>query len=163
MKKMIKASEYPLLDNAVDRYLPSNGEGDTKASQVVTALNKLMYKWYNDGDVFDNHYGLEGFSNDLSSYANWLYGNIPGAKAVLEQIFFCTSDNRYERLLKDLLSVCADPEDLEKLNQQPKEGSIYDAEGPFSVDFEDERDYYDDSYDEYDYDDEDYDEYEEDW
>ena len=42
------------------KYLPERGEGETKATQIVTALNKLIYKWYNDGDVFDNTYHLEG-------------------------------------------------------------------------------------------------------
>lgn len=58
-----------------NKYLPDRDEGKTKASQVVTAVNKLIYKWYNDGDVFDNHYFLAGWWNDLSSYANWLYEN----------------------------------------------------------------------------------------
>lgn len=42
---------------ADEKYLPCRGEGETKATQIVTAINKLVYKWYNDGDVFDNtHY-----------------------------------------------------------------------------------------------------------
>ena len=53
-------------------YLPARGEGETKATQIVTAVNKLVYKWYNDGDVFDNTGALSGWANDLSSYANWL-------------------------------------------------------------------------------------------
>lgn len=52
------------------KYMPDYGEGETIASQAVTAVNKLIYKWYNDGDVFDNTKYLEGWWNDLSSYAN---------------------------------------------------------------------------------------------
>ena len=60
----------------IEEYMPWRGEGDTKASQVATAVNKLIYKWWNDGDVFDNvHSGMDGWVNDLSSYANWLEKN----------------------------------------------------------------------------------------
>ena len=51
------------------------GEGEDKGTQIAIATSKLVYKWFNDGDVFDNTYYLEGWANDLSSYANWLYYN----------------------------------------------------------------------------------------
>ena len=63
---------YDKFDGLMDKYLPMHGEGETKATQIVTAVNKLVYKWYNDGDVFDNTLHLEGWANDLSDYANWL-------------------------------------------------------------------------------------------
>src|SRR5574344_1941687 len=57
----------------IDKYLPSEGEGDTKATQLSTAVSKLVYKWFNDGDVPDNvHSRLAGWANDISSYANWI-------------------------------------------------------------------------------------------
>ena len=68
-------SYFDKFDGIIDKYLPTKGEGETKATQIVTAINKLIYKWYNDGDVFDNTYHLEGWANDLSDYANWLYEN----------------------------------------------------------------------------------------
>ena len=53
-------SYFDKFETINDRYLPSQGEGETKATQVVTAVTKLVYKWYNDGDVYDNTYALEG-------------------------------------------------------------------------------------------------------
>ena len=63
---------FDRFEGIEDKYLPVQGEGETKASQIVTAVAKLVYKWYNDGDVFDNTHHLEGWANDLSDYANWL-------------------------------------------------------------------------------------------
>ena len=63
-----------------DSYLPDTGEGDTMATQICTAVNKLIYGWYNDGDVYDNTYMIDGWCNDLSSYANWLYGHVSASK-----------------------------------------------------------------------------------
>lgn len=45
---------YNKYDDILEEYLPSTGEGDSLASQMVTAVNKLIYKWYNDDDVYDN-------------------------------------------------------------------------------------------------------------
>ena len=79
---------YDRFNELNDKYLPSQGEGETEATQAITAINKLVYKWYNDGDVYDNvNSGLSGWANDLSSYANWLHKNIDGASEILERIF----------------------------------------------------------------------------
>ena len=62
MKRYIKASDSPVgVDWSYFRkfepfnrqYLPDRGEGDTLATQAATAVTKLVYKWYNDGDVYD--------------------------------------------------------------------------------------------------------------
>ena len=57
---------------ANEKYLPRWGEGETKATQIVTAISQLVYRWYNDGDVFDNSYLLDGWCDYLPSCANWL-------------------------------------------------------------------------------------------
>lgn len=111
------------------KYLPSYGEGETLASQAVTAVNKLVYKWYNDGDVFDNTKYLEGWVNDLSSYANWLYKHTDRAK-MLENIFVISTNSEYEDLLKELADAVLDPDWL-KTMEKPAEGSIYNCDGPF--------------------------------
>ena len=143
-----------------DMFLPASGEGDTKATQLVTAINKLIYKYYNDGDVFDNTNGiLEGWANDLSSYANWIRKYIPGSERVLDSVYDCFNGREYEDLLRDLADEFLDLEDLENLNNEPKVGSIYDCEGPYEFnEFEDDDEYDEDDYpyedendDEYDY------------
>lgn len=121
----------PKLDKAIEIYMPSRGEGETLASQCVTAVNKLVYKWWNDGDVYDNvHSGLQGWANDLSSYANWLFEHNIGAD-ILYRIYRINTEREYEELLEDLCDNVLDEKDLEELNKQPTEGSIYKCAGPF--------------------------------
>lgn len=129
-----RAWNDPNYNMATGMYLPSTGEGDTFANQVVTAVNKLVYKWYNDGDVFDNTHGMEGWGNDLSSFANWLYKYIPQSRKVLEGIYMCVTDSRYEVILSQLVRACLDTEDLENWDNLPKKGSIYNCDGPFTFD-----------------------------
>lgn len=124
-----------------DDYLPATGEGNNAAQQAVTAVTKLVYKWYNDGDVYDNQYGLAGWWNDLSSYANWLHkyaGHVEASgrtvSELLESIYGIRSKGSYEDLLKELADHILDLDTLEELTKKYEgttQGSIYSCEGPF--------------------------------
>ena len=131
------------------KYLPKRGEGENQATQTVTAVNKLVYKWYNDGDVFDNTGALAGWANDLSSYANWLrkYTN---AADILDRIYQCFTEGDYEDLLKALADRLLDDERLERMAHRGKVDSVYEAEGPYRFEWRDDDD------DEDDWEDEDY-------
>lgn len=147
-KKVVASNvmDDPLKDN-INEYLPRQGEGNTMASQIATAVAKIIYKWYNDGDVYDNVSSpMEGWANDISSFANWLYKYVPGMKVVLEDIFDCYSDDEYEDILYNILQTTGDREDLENWDKQPKQGSVYNCDGPFAwrdpYEEEEEDDYY---------------------
>lgn len=136
---------FDKFDKYCDLYMPSMGEGDTLASQLVTATAKLIYKWYNDGDVFDNTGSLDGWANDLSSYANWIYKYFPKCRRILYSVCGCCCGGDYEELLQDLADRVFDSNRLEELNSHPKEGSIYDCDGPFKfIEYcdDDDDDYY---------------------
>ena len=149
-------SAFNKFSDEFDAYLPDMGEGDTKASQVATAVSKLVYKWFNDGDVYDNNYYMEGWCNDLSSYAKWLYKYIPETKSILDGIESCHSDSDYEKLLYTLCEVCADPQELTAIDHESAVGSVYECDGPYSFTeySEDEDDDWDDDWDEEDDEDE---------
>lgn len=125
-----------------NKYMPACGEGETVASQAVTSVIKLIYKWYNDGDVFDNTAYLEGWCNDLSSYANWLYNHTDRSK-VLDNIYVISTGSEYEDLLKELAESILDESWL-STQERPKEGSIYACNGRFKFveyGFDEEEDY----------------------
>ena len=133
---------YDKFDALSDKYLPMRGEGETKATQIVTAVSKLIYKWYNDGDVFDNTYTLEGWANDLSDYANWLYEHTD-TDTILAKIANCFTHSDYEDLLKELADNLLDEEYLAKQNEVEKVGTIYECDGIFRyVEFEEEEEEY---------------------
>lgn len=113
-----------------DEYLPPHGDGDNKGTQAATALCKLIYKWFNDGDVFDNQYNLKGWANDISGSANWLYAYIPGTEPILNRIKKISSDEEYTDLLFDLISY-VDPM-IPGLAKEEKIGDAYDEAGPFA-------------------------------
>ena len=138
---------FDKFDGLVNKYMPARGEGETVASQAVTAVCKLIYKWYNDGGVFDNTSvnGLRGWVNDLSSYANWLVSHTDGKADCLYDIFDLRTFGEYENLLKELADTVLDEEWLKTVERE-KEGTIYECEGPFK--FEIDEDNFDEEEDE---------------
>ena len=126
---MVDWSYYDRFDGVNERFLPSYGEGENQATQVATAVNKLIYKWYNDGDVYDNRAYLTGWCNDLSSYANWLAANTDCGE-LLNTITDCICEDDYEELLKMLADNLLNEEVLEAYEQKPKVGSVYECDGP---------------------------------
>lgn len=133
---------YDKFDGINEKYLPERGEGETVATQIVTAVNKIIYKWYNDGDVFDNTHHMEGWANDLSDYANWLYENTKDAWKILNKISDCISDSEYEDLLQELADKLLNEEYLAEQNKLEKVGTIYNCNGKFKYKEEAEEEYY---------------------
>ena len=125
---------YDKFEAVNEKYLPAQGEGETLATQITTAVNKLVYKWYNDGDVYDNTHHLNGFANDLSSYANWLYKNTKDAWRILNKIKCCMNDEEYEDLLQELTDKLLDEAYLDEQNEYKKVGTIYNCDGKFKYD-----------------------------
>lgn len=119
---------FDKFEKVTDKYMPARGEGDTTASQIVTAINKLVYKWYNDGDVYDNTWTMEGWCNDLSSCANWLYKYANAT--ILCEIENCFTHADYELLLKELADTFFNEDVLAKYEME-KIGTIYECDGQF--------------------------------
>lgn len=138
---------FDRFDELMERYLPVRGQGETVATQIVTAVCKLVYKWYNDGDVFDNNYCLTGWCNDLSSYANWLaeYSGDSRTQGILNGISDCYNGDDYEELLKRLYDNLLTAEHLGKMDKVKMQGDIYKCKGEFSfTEYDDDGDEYDD-------------------
>lgn len=54
----IRESDKP-LQTAFELLVPDEGKADTEAGEIVRAANRLLYRAYNDGDVFYDGYGIE--------------------------------------------------------------------------------------------------------
>jgi len=125
-----KWSDFRKFAEILDKYLPDEGEGDTVATQISTAVSKLIYKWFNDGDVYDNTYYLKGWANNLSSWANWLCNYLdPKVKRILEGIKNVKSKDGYTNLLYDLNEYIV--KIIDNYSSDPKIGSVYECRGPF--------------------------------
>lgn len=54
----IQNSSNP-IQTAFEELVPNSGAAETKAGELVRAMMKLLYRDYNDGDVFYEGYGIE--------------------------------------------------------------------------------------------------------
>ena len=118
--------ENSLYGILTDKYLPSEGQGESKASQLVTAANKIIYGWYNNGDT------ISGNGNDLTSYANWIdqYIKEPEIRKILKDDYIDYSDVDYlSEIILPLIKFVFREDFLEGLASQGAEDSIYSCEG----------------------------------
>ena len=116
-------SSYGIL---IDKYLLSVGQGENKASQLVTAANKIIYGWYNNGDT------ISGNGNDLTSYANWIdkYIKEPEIRKILKDNFIDYNDTYYlSEIILPLIKFVFREDFLEGLASQEIEGDIYECQG----------------------------------
>lgn len=67
---------------AFELLVPANGKCDTLAGELIRAINKIMYRDWNDGDVFYEGYGLE----TAGAPAAFIADKIPEANTKLESI-----------------------------------------------------------------------------
>ena len=116
-------SSYSIL---TDKYLPAMNQGKNKASQLVTAANKIIYSWYNNGDT------ISGDGNDLISYANWIDRHIkePEIRKILKDDFIDYNDTYYlSEIILPLIKFVFREDFLEGLASQEVEGDIYECQG----------------------------------
>ena len=116
-----------LYGHLTDQYMPSRGQGENKAQQLVTATNKILYKWYNDGDTIDCN------GNYLTSYANWIETNFKDTKSIFDAaVGIGYNDDAYiTDVLIPLTKFTFNESLLSELEKQSSVGSIYNYDGRF--------------------------------
>lgn len=45
------------FDELFDKYVPACGKANTLGGEIVRAINRIVYRYYNDGDTVDRYYG----------------------------------------------------------------------------------------------------------
>lgn len=126
---MIGWTKFVRFNTILDKYMSDYGEGDNMASQITAAINKIIFKYYNTGDIFDTTYNLLGMFEDLSDYANWLYINAKITE--LDEIKIIKTEEEYEELLYKIASKYLTDGFLSQYKDKPAVDSIYKMKGPF--------------------------------
>lgn len=45
------------FDELFDKYVPACDKANTLGGEIVRAINRIVYRYYNDGDTVDRYYG----------------------------------------------------------------------------------------------------------
>ena len=90
------------VDRAFHLLVPAEGKCTTLAGELIRAINRIMYRDWNDGDVFYEGYGLE----TAGAPAAFIADKIPEADEKLQQIAEDgLEDKYYTEALEDVASI----------------------------------------------------------
>lgn len=62
-------NRYELWGDLFDEFVPGEGAADTMGGEIIRAVNRVIYRWENDGDKFNQGYGLETCASDAAFLA----------------------------------------------------------------------------------------------
>tara|TARA_Y100000361_G_C11149290_1_gene340068 strand:- start:496 stop:1473 length:978 start_codon:yes stop_codon:yes gene_type:complete len=126
--------------------VPGSGNADTIEGEILRAINRIVYRYYNDGDFFYRGYGTETAGPAHSFLIN--SNDIPfQLQSTLTSTFNKAIDapeEGYERLIKFALEQILDYIEGKDGNYTKSNENMFD----YPSEFEDEEDYDDDYYDE---------------
>jgi len=141
----LEARNEPLFDKLV----PGQGTAETLEGEMLRAVNRLVYRYYNDGDKYNEGYGTETAGPAHSFLVNAVHPLRAKMDSIMDEEF--KSDGEYERMLKEVLGLILDYiESKEGEYTKNTQGDIFNYPSEFE-NMEEEEDY--DDYDDYDDDD----------
>lgn len=106
MSKYVQIEE---LSNSIEplrnKYVPAMGAAETLGGEIIRALDRITYRYYNDGDKVDEGYGIE----TVNSSFRFLRSALPyAARKVANIELTMLDDDRYEERLVNLWTVTLD-------------------------------------------------------
>ncbi len=132
-----------------DKLVPGQGDAETVEGEMLRAINRIVYRFYNDGDKYFEGYGTETAGPAHSFLVN---ANHPLKSAMIKLFDEPSGDNSYERMLKDVLDMILDYiESRQGKYTKNTLGGMFDYEPEFEEEDDDYDDYDDDYYDDDDY------------
>jgi len=138
-----------------DTLVAPQGSSETIEGEILRAVNKLAYRFYNDGDKFYEGYGTE----TVGGVAVFLKTS-PEIPSELRSLFSETldsmessyNDTAYEKGLKTIVGAALDFIESKEGNYTPTQEDMLDYESEWEEEEEDDDyDYYDDDDEDYDY------------
>lgn len=136
------------LDLLFDALVPTEGKCETVAGEIVRAMAKVIYRYYNDGDYFFMGYGLETAAPAIAYLENRYEDIISDAYDIATKYTDYLSDKEleksYENFLNDMVvaivqDIQAHPELLTEPNDddylKTDTEQIVDAQPLFTYDF----------------------------
>ena len=140
-----------------DKLVPNSGASKFAEGEMIRALNRLIYRFYNDGDKFFEGYGTETAGPAHSFLVNSDQinrGEQRKFEALFDSVVGTYDDNEYEKMLLKLANlVMSYVEGIPEDQYQELGREMFDFEPEYEEEEEDDDDFY------YDYDDDDEEDY----
>ena len=133
-----------------DKLVPGSGDSETVEGEMIRAINRIIYRFFNDGDYFYKGYGAEtaGPAHSFLINSNQIPFDIQSTLTSTFDKAMGADEDGYERLIKFALEKVVDHVEATPEDEYTKlDRGMFDFE-PEYEDEEEDDDYYDDYYDE---------------
>ena len=123
----IRESDKPII-TAHDLLVPNTGKAETLAGELVRAMMRLLYRDYNDGDVFYEGYGIETCGEAVAFLCN----KLPDLEYLFSDIAErALKDDKYTNALNDIADGV-----LNAIYEEPSLAATKNTENMFDYDGE---------------------------
>ena len=121
------------FEELCDKYVPAWGKANTLGGEILRAINRIVYRYYNDGDTIDWYYG--GNYNLLRACDTFLKAYCPAYHSLSNINELDYEKNLCDRLKKVFDYLVANPNVFEIANSidcvanapyEPRESEDYD-------------------------------------
>jgi hypothetical protein len=135
------------LQNYFSKLVPTSGNAKTIEGEMIRAINRIIYRAYNDGDYFWEGYGTESVAPALSFLVNSRSIPIEVRRQLIdiERETVGEKDERYENLIFQMAEVIINYIDSKNGEYTESNEDMWDYESEYEEEEEeDEDDYYED-------------------
>lgn len=94
------SSDKDKVNALFDILVPDSGKSDTLAGEIIRAVTRIGYRWYNDGDYFYTGYGLETCGPDAAFLADIIGGDT--FDLIVDATDNMGDEQRYDMFIEDL-------------------------------------------------------------
>lgn len=139
-----------VLNELFNELVPASGKADSLAGEIVRAVSRIGYRFFNDGDRVNQGYGKE----TCNPAARFLSQKAPEAIAIRADRLWASrmSDEEYEKALDELVQTTYDAITAHPELRQQETGDMWD----WYDENEDRDDSWDDEYEDEEYAEEEY-------
>lgn len=131
-----------------EELVPAKGKADTIAGEIIRAVSRVGYRWYNDGDMIGRGYGKETCNPAARYLATKAGSGVESAISDMWNVY--VPDSIYEKRMQTL-----NQEVLMYLEQNPELKTTPNSEDMWDYrdknedigDYEDDEEYYEDEED----------------
>ena len=96
-----------VLDMVFDTgIVPGSGKADTKAGEIIRAMMRVIYRYYNDGDKFFEGYGLETAAPSVAYLIDTIDEVATYVGNMMERLYDYDSDAKYNDAIETLADIC---------------------------------------------------------
>ena len=130
------------VDHYFERMVPAMGKAETINGEIIRAVSRIGYRWYNDGDKFFEGYGCETAGPALAflTQCSEIDPQIRAGFAAAERDAGISNDN-YEVFLQQLFELAV--RHVETIPNKPTEVDMFDFDSDYQEEWDDDDETFD--------------------